>query len=70
MLHFILASILWWLCVCAPLVLGLSKFKEQEYLYAALLCVLALAMTPYSLGYIVWATGKLPTLEAVPSEYK
>ena len=46
MLHFIGASIVWWLGVCAPLLLAMSRFSSGEYLDSAVSCALALALTP------------------------
>ena len=66
MLHFIGASIVWWLGVCAPLFLALSKFSGGEHLDSAVACSLGLVMIPYGLHYLVWAGDRLPQMECIP----
>lgn len=67
MLHFIGASIVWWLGVCAPLLLGMTKLNSGEYLFGAVSCTLGLAMVPYGLSYLNWAgESYLPRPEFVP----
>ena len=60
--HFVFASIVWWLGVCAPPLLAMSKFSGGEHLYGIVLCTLALAMVPYGLCYLSWAGLHLPQL--------
>ena len=55
MLHFIGASIVWWLGICTPLLLAISKLYGGEYLASAISCALALSLMRYGLGYLGWA---------------
>ena len=66
MLHFIGASIVWWLGVCAPLLLAMSRFSSGEYLDSAVSCALALALTPYAICYLEWAGSRLPQTDFIP----
>lgn len=67
MLHFIGASIVWWLGVCAPLLLGIAKLNSGECFFGAISCTLMLVMVPYGLSYLKWAgESYLPRSEFVP----